>query len=179
MPRQLKPEFQEVKEEFENFYEDRGCSCHLAPPCSYCTHEGNPSNLENDECWEVIPVVGDRFEMAFPFHVEGFAKHRFWVGGCEVHDETYEPGIGERFFTAHGEGKVIYEVLSIAEMPGRYMDRVVFKRSTINPDGNTANPGEIRVLTVRKFIKHVTSRTPFPVEYELEAAQAALCNFSY
>lgn len=117
---------------------------------------------------------GDKFEMEFPFHKEEIAGFKnsayFWIGGCKVHDETYEPGIGERFFTAHGEGKVIYEILSIAEMPGRYLDRVIFKRSTIDPDGNTANPGEIRVLTVRKFIKHVTSRTPFPVDYELEAA---------
>ena len=114
--------------------------------------------------------AGDKYEMAFPFHAERFMGTIYWVGGCEVHDETYEPGIGERFFTAHGEGKVIYEILSIAEMPGRYMDRVIFKRSTIDPDGDTANPGEIKMLTVRKFIKDINSRTPFPVDYELEAA---------
>ena len=50
------------------------------------------------------------------------------------------------------------------------MDRVIFKRSTIDPEGDTANPGEIKMLTVRKFIKDINSRTPFPVDYELEAA---------
>lgn len=33
-----------------------GCSCHINPPCSYCTHEGNPDNLENiEEAWEEVP----------------------------------------------------------------------------------------------------------------------------
>lgn len=117
--------------------------------------------------------VGSTFEMAFPFHrqgIEGVNDYRYWVGGCEVETEMYEPGIGERFFTAHGEGKVIYEILSIAEMPGRYINRIIFKRSTIDPEGNTANSGEIKMLTVRKFIKHITSHTPFPVDYELEEA---------
>lgn len=122
--------------------------------------------------------AGDKFEMAWPFQItqittnssSGWGTDGYWVGGCKIDVEQYSEWESERFFTAHGEGKVIYEVLSIAEMPGRYLDRVIFKRSTIDPDGQTANPGEIRVLTVRKFIKHVTSRTPFPVEYELEAA---------
>lgn len=110
---------------------------------------------------------GDKYEMAFPFHAERFMGNLYWIGGCEVHDETGEHGISNRFYTAHGEGKVIYEILSIAEMPSRYMDRVIFKRSTIDPEGDTANKGEIKMLTVRKFIKDITSRTPFPVDYEL------------
>ena len=114
--------------------------------------------------------AGDKYEMVFPFRAEHFMGTLYWIGGCEVHDETDGHSVSERFFTAHGEGKVIYEILSIAEMPGRYMDRVIFKRSTIDPKGDTANPGEIKMLTVRKFIKDVTSRTPFPVDYELEAA---------
>lgn len=117
--------------------------------------------------------VGNKFEMAFPFHrqcIEGVSKYYYWVGGCEVDIEHHGEWETERFFTAHGEGKVTYEVLSIANMPGRYMDRVIFKRSTIDPEGEVANSGEIKVLTVRKFIKHVTSHTPFPVEYELEEA---------
>ena len=29
-----------------------GCSCHLNPPCGWCTHPGNPLYQENDEsCW--------------------------------------------------------------------------------------------------------------------------------
>jgi len=29
------------------------CCCHLSPPCSSCTHPGNPMNQDEcDECWE-------------------------------------------------------------------------------------------------------------------------------
>ena len=114
--------------------------------------------------------AGYKYEMAFPFHANRFMGTLYWTGGCEVHVERHSEWESERFFTAHGEGKVIYEILSIAEMPGRYMDRVIFKRSTIDPEGDTANPGEIKMLTVRKFIKDITSHTPFPVDYELEEA---------
>lgn len=32
---------------------DRGCTCFLSPPCSYCTHEGHPINVEETpEFWE-------------------------------------------------------------------------------------------------------------------------------
>jgi len=49
----LKPEWQEVADEFFSNMRDRGCTCFISPPCSYCTHEGNPTNLdETDEAWE-------------------------------------------------------------------------------------------------------------------------------
>jgi hypothetical protein len=33
---------------------NNGCACHIAPPCSSCTHPGNPLNQEEDEsCWTV------------------------------------------------------------------------------------------------------------------------------
>jgi len=55
MTRILKPEFQELSDEFESVMEGRGCSCHLNSPCSFCTHEGNPLNLEEtDEAWEEV-----------------------------------------------------------------------------------------------------------------------------
>lgn len=29
-----------------------GCSCFISPPCSFCTHPGNPVNQDYfDECW--------------------------------------------------------------------------------------------------------------------------------
>lgn len=50
--RKLTEEAWEDREEFEDA-EFGGCSCHIAPPCSYCVHPGNPINQEeNDECWE-------------------------------------------------------------------------------------------------------------------------------
>lgn len=31
------------------FAEGECCSCHICPPCGYCTHPGNPANQEEDE----------------------------------------------------------------------------------------------------------------------------------
>lgn len=45
----LKPEYQELADDFEMESRDRGCTCFISPPCSYCTHEGNPANLEGDD----------------------------------------------------------------------------------------------------------------------------------
>lgn len=43
--------------DFEREYGSiNGCRCHLCPPCSYCTHPGNPANLEEDDsAWEPDP----------------------------------------------------------------------------------------------------------------------------
>lgn len=38
--------------EFSSYFEDAGCSCFISPPCSHCTHPGNPLNLaEDDSAW--------------------------------------------------------------------------------------------------------------------------------
>ncbi len=51
--RQLTEEAQELRDEFEVLYGTGNCSCHLHPPCSSCTHPGNPINQEeDDESWE-------------------------------------------------------------------------------------------------------------------------------
>lgn len=47
----LKQEYQEMYDDWYENYD--GCSCHINPPCSYCTHEGNPIGLnETAEAWE-------------------------------------------------------------------------------------------------------------------------------
>jgi len=53
--RRLKDWAEEAQAEFHHRYRDYGCSCHLNPPCGYCTDEGNPENLaENDDAWEEV-----------------------------------------------------------------------------------------------------------------------------
>ena len=39
---------------FERLNEEYGCACHINPPCTVCTHPGNPANQEGDECWEEV-----------------------------------------------------------------------------------------------------------------------------
>ncbi|WP_067097860.1 hypothetical protein [Marinomonas atlantica] len=55
MGRQLKPDWQDEADDFDITFRDQGCTCFLAPPCSYCLHPGNPLNLEEtEEAWEVV-----------------------------------------------------------------------------------------------------------------------------
>ena len=57
---QLKKEYQEKRDEFEEMLDTRGCSCHINPPCAMCVHEGNPANLiENEDAWEDKDVSGN------------------------------------------------------------------------------------------------------------------------
>lgn len=50
-------------DDFERSWADRGCTCFISPPCSYCTHEGNPSNLaEDDDAWVMGYGPGDEDE---------------------------------------------------------------------------------------------------------------------
>lgn len=48
----LKPAYVELQEEFEAEFANHSCSCHISAPCSLCIHEGNPTNLiENEDAW--------------------------------------------------------------------------------------------------------------------------------
>lgn len=56
--KQLTEEYEEIYEEFRQAHDDGGCTCFLNPPCGYCTHPGNPSNLEEtEEAW--VPADPD------------------------------------------------------------------------------------------------------------------------
>lgn len=44
------------REAFSENYGDGNCRCHIDPPCSSCTHPGNPLNqAEDPACWKVQP----------------------------------------------------------------------------------------------------------------------------
>jgi len=50
MARVLTPEAEYNRAAF--YMDDGGCSCHLNPPCGWCTHPGNPHNQDEDpDCW--------------------------------------------------------------------------------------------------------------------------------
>lgn len=51
--RQLNQAGEDAVAEFEDIYMNRTCRCFISPPCSYCTHEGNPINVEETpEYWD-------------------------------------------------------------------------------------------------------------------------------
>ncbi|OHD28241.1 MAG: hypothetical protein A2Y38_25290 [Spirochaetes bacterium GWB1_59_5] len=76
----LTPEAREARADFERRYASGGgCSCHISPPCGYCTDPDNPANQdEDDSCWmEKVPdVVAEdpaRFMLSgFPSPFGGF-----------------------------------------------------------------------------------------------------------
>lgn len=125
--------------------------------------------------------VGKEYSMVFPFTrfdhkvTSGNAlfapidAFHIWSAGCELHEECDGSGYGmTRDFTANGEGQVIYSILAITELIGRFEDRVIFKRWLINPDGKKYNNGEVRILTRKAFEKDINSHSPFKADYELE-----------
>jgi len=49
---ELKRQYREMYLLWMSAYNGGNCSCHINPPCSCCTDEGNPNNLmENDDAW--------------------------------------------------------------------------------------------------------------------------------
>lgn len=47
----LSDEAQDDRDRFNHYHADSGCTCFTNPPCSWCTHPGNPLNQEDDEFW--------------------------------------------------------------------------------------------------------------------------------
>lgn len=61
MSRRLTAEAQEDRDDFDREFGDRGCTCFISPPCSHCTHPGNPLCQEQDDCYEPdVPLTGSR-----------------------------------------------------------------------------------------------------------------------
>lgn len=92
-----------------------------------------------------------------------------WDAGCWLFEECDGSGYGvTRDFYGNAEGEVVYKVLSIAKMPDRFMDRIIFKRWLIDPDGKKYNNGEVKMTTVKGFEKDINSKSPFRADYEID-----------
>ncbi len=49
----------ELFDEFNASHGDSCCSCHINPPCDYCTAPGHPLGIEeNDEYWDARKFPG-------------------------------------------------------------------------------------------------------------------------
>ena len=65
MTRVLKEKYKALHDEFNEERERYGCTCHVNPPCGYCTHPGNMSNLEcTDEAWEEVKMKWNKDRIA-------------------------------------------------------------------------------------------------------------------
>lgn len=121
--------------------------------------------------------VGAKFKKIWPFNrysfsaygINGHETFEGWAIGCEIHDEQYDEGCGERFYTAHGEGFIEYEVLAVAEMPRKFKDRVIYKIDFINPDGDVKRTHKTHTATIDKFDQWINaSGSPYHAHYEVE-----------
>ena len=120
--------------------------------------------------------VGDKFEIEYPFQnqlIDTFeGKKHYWVTpGCHRHVEHEDCGWGYGevvFWTANFEGKIIYEVLAVVEMPGKYMDRIIVKYHYKLPNGEKFAPSKVKTFTAGKLKKQIDNDKAFPCEYEID-----------
>lgn len=122
--------------------------------------------------------VGDKYEIEYPFYnmsdqSMGIPIDFSWiVPGCHKGEEVYDNNWGgettEVYWVANFEGKICYEILSIAKMPGRYMDRVIIKYHYIQPNGEVFSSSKIKTLTARKLKTQIKLNKVFPCDYEID-----------
>lgn len=115
---------------------------------------------------------GDKFEMVWPFKKYRSLQPKengfIWVSGCFLHSE-YDGSYGfNNSFYCNEEGKITYKVVKVVKMPKPYIDRVFFQKQLIDPSGKT-NKTTTECLSVRLFKKHISKRTPFKVDYEVDS----------
>lgn len=89
-----------------------------------------------------IPEVGAIYYIIAPFNkvptndailnmgVRGYDCKQYWSFGYVTSREG-----DEIFRMADGEGILRVEVIKIVDMPAPYVDRIIFRKKTIDPDG--------------------------------------------
>lgn len=92
---ELKREWQAVADDFMEIYWDSGCTCFLSPPCGYCTHEGNPNNLEEcEDVWAKSPADMEVEAIAYlAWVIESMALQHslaMWEEGRRLKEERAE-----------------------------------------------------------------------------------------
>jgi len=115
---------------------------------------------------------GNTFEFEYPFYNqfmdEWQGKKSYWlVPGCHKYEER-EDVYYNVSYTANFEGKILFEILSIAKMPGKYMDRLIVKKHYILPDGKKFSDGTIEMITTGRMETFIHRESVFPCEYEVE-----------
>jgi hypothetical protein len=133
--------------------------------------------------------AGDKFKKIYPFcswsntyeGCSGFfgepsrepVTEEGWRGGCNSHTEdgpaVYEGQcIQEQFHTCDAEGFIEYEVLSVAEMPRKYQDRIIYRVTMIEPEGEERKSNKAHMVTRTKFEEWINSaHSSCPYDYEV------------
>lgn len=122
--------------------------------------------------------VGDKFETVYPFifittdyqsYNGDVITDERWIGGCHKRFEAADCGYGEQpFYTADAEGKRILEVLSIADMSGKWQRRIIYACHLIDPDGRERKGRKAYTVTETRFI---TMSKGYFTDYEVEDSE--------
>ena len=119
--------------------------------------------------------VGCKFEIEYPFYNYSYGifnniEEVHSIPGChrvEIEEENIFGGESTYIeWVANSIGSICYEVMAIAEMPGKYMDRVIIKYHYLLPSGDAATKGKMKTLTTGKLKSQISSGKVFPCEYE-------------
>ncbi|HHZ94192.1 MAG TPA: hypothetical protein EYN67_01240 [Flavobacteriales bacterium] len=121
---------------------------------------------------------GDSFEFDYPFYGSKSAS----VGGDEIYlipgchkDVEWDDVFSNIYYTANFTGKIIFDVLAVTEMPGRYVDRVIVKRRYLLPNGEKYNAGRVECITCLKLLRYISgNQGVFPWDYEVEEGYEAV-----
>lgn len=100
--------------------------------------------------------IGKQYEVDFPFVRIVDGEYKRWKPGFER--ELEYPDGGSSYTMATGMGKALIEIVAICDLPGRYHQRVFFKRKWKAPDGSIFGACRLEVKTktgVRKLLEGV------------------------
>lgn len=115
---------------------------------------------------------GNKFEFDYPFYNQFMdewqgKKSYGLVPGCHKYEER-EDVYYNVSYTANFEGKVVFEILSTAKMPGKYMDRLVVKKHYELPNGERFSAGTLEMMTTGRMETFINRNSVFPCEYEVD-----------
>jgi len=126
-------------------------------------------------CVNSMLKVGDKFETVYPFRFICTDYQTFggdvltderWIGGCNKHFEPADCGYGDQvFYRADGEGRRVLEILSIAEMPGKWQRRVIYSCTMIDPEGKVRKGRIAYTVTEPRFME---MKNGYFTDYEVE-----------
>lgn len=71
----------------------------------------------------------------------------FWSHGINFDSEDGYSPIG----SADGEGVAVFKIIKIVEMPKPFVDRILFMKRVVDPDGNKEKFGGLMMLGERGF----------------------------
>lgn len=91
MSKELLPWAKEAEWAFNQNFGDAGCTCFISPPCSFCTHEGNPRNLEETpDAWgELHEVMALEAQESLANFINERVKHHL----LEMKREWHQTGV--------------------------------------------------------------------------------------